>query len=1101
MNVVWLLSGLFLFLAPLHAGAGTCPSMPQDLVLTPGQEVRLANTAFDLMVDVQRPASRLRGASGNAPAAVLALDLLARVRDPGGRVREGSYLPHLDVSYAVSGAAGILSTGQMTFRMSSRGPSYGTTIDLDPAAEQQLSVTATVLRRADAAGSDPVIGNCPALPLRLTWSVEVDAPPHEDVTAATQATGGSETVTLVGSLDPLPAISSPYSDVWGYTNGATILAILGSSEGTHFIDVTDPTNPVQISFIDGPNSPWRDIKTYQHYAYMVTEGIGVGQGLQIVDLSNPLNPTLVNTYTTNFATAHNVYIDTDIGQAWLIGTNNGARILDLSQDPENPVEIGNFAAPYVHDAFVRGNLAYLSEIFAGTHEILDSTDPANLQSLSVIFTPTQFTHNSWTNDDATILATTDETNPGGHVGIYDISDKTNPVLLGEYQASTSTLVHNVMFDDDDDTRVAMSHYALGFKLIDVRQPTMPIEIGSYDTYPANDTGFNGVWGIYAFEPRGYFYVSDRQTGLYILQYTPDGGTLTGQVTDAETGLPVEGAEVLVLPANAELETGADGMFGPFIVEGQVVLRLEQVGYRTRIVDAGVLEAGENLDIDIEIEPLPRVGLSGFVLREGDLTGIEGVTVSLVGTPSITVSGADGSYQFPDAATGQQLVTAETFGYASGEARVVLAPGGPGTLDLILEPARFADNMESAGAWTAGEIGALESGGWERVDPNGTDGGTVQPEDDHTPTPGVSAFITGQSSPGAGRDENDVEGGTAMLDSPSIDLSGMDVARLRYHRWFSNGSGVFESGQLRIEASSNGTGFLEIETQEDDAASWIRREADLGSLVALTSAFKMRLLATAGPFDAEFQTLECGLDDVDIVSACHARFSPELADSDADRRVDACDACPLDSANDADADGFCGDADNSPFTASGDQADTDLDRVGNVADNCPNVPNSDQRDLDGDDRGDACDPDVDGDGLDNGVDPDQDDDGILNGADLCPTTADTVQLDDDSDGEGNACDADDSLVQGVRLHAGGLISWELETNLAEYNVYRGDLGSDLLLPLAACRAIALQTPYHVEEDLPIPGSGFFYLVSTLDRSEGSLGRLSSGVERLVAAPCP
>ena len=130
------------------------------------------------------------------------------------------------------------------------------------------------------------------------------------------------------------------------------------------------------------------------------------------------------------------------------------------------------------------------------------------------------------------------------MGIWAITDKTDPQLLSEYNVSSTSLVHNVMFDDDHDERIAMAYYALGFRYVDLTLPTIPIELAAYDKFPRNDSSSNGAWGIYPFDPRVYFYISDRFTGLYVLEYLPTGGTLTGQVRDAVTGDPIDRAEVL-----------------------------------------------------------------------------------------------------------------------------------------------------------------------------------------------------------------------------------------------------------------------------------------------------------------------------------------------------------------------------------------------------------------------------------------------------------------------------------------------------------------------------------------------------------------------------
>jgi hypothetical protein len=58
---------------------------------------------------------------------------------------------------------------------------------------------------------------------------------------------------------------------------------------------------------------------------------------------------------------------------------------------------------------------------------------------------------------------------------------------------------------------------------------------------------------------------------------------------------------------------------------------------------------------------------------------------------------------------------------------------------------------------------------------------------------------------------------------------------------------------------------------------------------------------------------------------------DRADTDGDGRGNVCDACPHDSANDADGDGVCGDIDNCPLVANSDQADTDGDGLGDACD--------------------------------------------------------------------------------------------------------------------------------------------------------------------------
>lgn len=1097
------------FASPVLAGPNTeCPQIPPSLTIDMWEPIVLGDRVYRVGLRYV-PGG---GAQETDDSASLEVLLLAQYLSPETRgIRTSSFVRGLAPVFSLRSAETEWGAGTLEPTLSPLGAGYGATV---PVTEAGGSGALDLEVSFDPGALDPVEPRheqhpeheepCAELPGGLSLALGVtmaDLLGGLDLDGPEDAPSDTFRMNLLSSFDPRP--SDNYSDVWGYTDGATYLAIIGATTGTSFVDVTDPAQPVEVGFIGGPSSSWRDIKTYGTYAYITTEGSGAGSGLQVVDLSDPKSPVLSRTYASTLTTAHNLYIDEDRGHAYIVGTGNGTRILDVATDPANPVEIASWTPRYVHDAYVKDGTAYFSEINDGLQEILDATDVTNLEVLATWQTPDRATHNCWANDAQTLLAVTDEVSAGGNITVWDITTKTAPApLVSAYAPRDTTSVHNVYFEDEDDHRIAASHYAIGMRYLDLYRPSYPVELGAYDTYPSGDQGFNGAWGIYAYDPRGYLYVSDISNGLFVLEYAPTGGTLSGIVREAGAGSPVAGARVAVLESGEAVTTGTDGVYALYAPEGEITLRVTAAGYRSAILAAGTMPLDGRLDADVELALLPRTALTGTVRRADDALPIEGAMVQIAGTALSATTAADGTFAFPEVAVGQQVVTAEAFGFSAAEATIGLEEAASGSVDLVLEPGRFVDDAETNRAWTLGAPGdSASSGVWVRVDPNGTAGGTVQPENDRTPAPGVTAFITGQSNPGAGVEANDVDNGVTTLVSPAIDVADLGAARLGYHRWLSTNAGAFSGGRLLVQISSdNGATWQTLESQSSNANAWARRDFDIAAHVPLTSQMRVRFRAEPNS-PASLTVLEAGVDDFEVVRACNVRLNPTAPDADRDGVADGCDACPAAMADDLDGDGVCGDADNAPFAANPDQLDADQDGVGDAADNCAGSANPDQRDLDGDALGDACDDDMDGDGLIDGVeDVDRDGDGIADALDSCPTVPDRGD-DRDLDGEGDACDGDDGEVRGLRFATRDRLVWEPEGVGEEYHLYRGDLGAPALVPLATCLADSVRHEYAVDGTWPVPGDGFFYLVSVFGPTEGSLGRRSDGTERSVTARCP
>ena len=152
----------------------------------------------------------------------------------------------------------------------------------------------------------------------------------------------------LGEMDPA---TTSGNDCWGYVSGSgREYAIVCTSHGTAFIEVTQADDPQIVSVQPGPVSFWRDVKTYQGHAYVVSEG---GDGIQVIDLSqiDSGQAALVNTVTTGGTPAtHTSWINEDTGYLYRAGgDNHGLRIYDLST-PSNPVHVATWDDRYAPPA-------------------------------------------------------------------------------------------------------------------------------------------------------------------------------------------------------------------------------------------------------------------------------------------------------------------------------------------------------------------------------------------------------------------------------------------------------------------------------------------------------------------------------------------------------------------------------------------------------------------------------------------------------------------------------------------------------------------------------------------------------------------------------
>lgn len=354
--------------------------------------------------------------------------------------------------------------------------------------------------------------------IRITVTASLCLPFAWTGTALAQ---GSYFLDYVGSVN---APSGTASDVWGWTApDGTEYAFMGYTSGILFARTTPTVEIVDLK--PGPTgsggSIWRDFKTYGHYLYAVSEATGTYSGLSVFDLNYlPDSAKYLGSFSTNGGTAftcHNLSIDVKKGFAYLEGDQSQqVRIMSLA-NPEIPSYVASFgtASSQIHDVYADNDTVYVAEGYTPSWSLWNLANKQSPQMIVRVSIPASgYVHNIWPSEDRQYCVTSEETWTK-KIKIWNIADYQNVQLVGQYLAPNG-MVHNAHWKGNFHVN---SHYESGVQLVDVSDPTHPVELDRVDTYPAdNGHVYNGCWGAYPFTQNNYVYASNiNDAKLWVLK--------------------------------------------------------------------------------------------------------------------------------------------------------------------------------------------------------------------------------------------------------------------------------------------------------------------------------------------------------------------------------------------------------------------------------------------------------------------------------------------------------------------------------------------------------------------------------------------------------
>jgi choice-of-anchor B domain-containing protein len=349
---------------------------------------------------------------------------------------------------------------------------------------------------------------------------------------------------------PSSIYGGPGNDVWGWTDPKTRRewVIAGRSNGTSFIDVSDPDDPEFVANLPahGVTELHSDMKVYKNHAYIVKDG--PNNGIQVFDLTrlryidDDDAPVTVDADTVyeGISNAHDIAINEDTGFAYAVGATGdvagvppchagGLHMVDI-REPKNPTFAGCFDDDgYTHDVqcviyhgpdddYQGRELCFAANPSSPGVEdaltIVDVTDKSDPVIVGKVFEgePNTYSHQGWLTEDHRYFLHDDESDNGSSSQaipgrsrnrVFDVTDLENPVLQSVYHGETRAPVHNLYTRD---RYMYNANYIDGLRIVDLRRiddpgdefapetPSAPDhqglrEVGCFDTDPyRNDTG-------------------------------------------------------------------------------------------------------------------------------------------------------------------------------------------------------------------------------------------------------------------------------------------------------------------------------------------------------------------------------------------------------------------------------------------------------------------------------------------------------------------------------------------------------------------------------------------------------------------------------------
>ncbi len=314
---------------------------------------------------------------------------------------------------------------------------------------------------------------------------------------------------LKGSLATIQSQTIAVSGRYAYSGGTT---------GLNVIDISDPSNPTIVgSLIDSTLTNTTNIGVTGRYVYTIARG---GNSFSVVDVSNPSSPVKVAALTNaSFGGTAAVQSMIVSGRYVYIATRDSSKALitvDISV-PTAPVVVSTLKDATLlggpNALAVSGRYAYVGNFFGNNLSVVDISNPANpvltgsltdatnLVNITALYVSGRYAYVGGNNGSG-----------AGNIAVVDISNPANPVLTSSLTLAMGNNANNIIVSGRYAYIVGGLNY---LTVLDISNPANPVTVSTF-----SDPTFGCVRGL-AVSGR-YAYTGSVGGGNVSCNFLPSG---------------------------------------------------------------------------------------------------------------------------------------------------------------------------------------------------------------------------------------------------------------------------------------------------------------------------------------------------------------------------------------------------------------------------------------------------------------------------------------------------------------------------------------------------------------------------------------------------